>query len=51
MTFLKISNKNLMLFICGNAMSRPPSTSGTSQFLKPPIMIAKIMKKKIVTEK
>jgi hypothetical protein len=34
------SRKNLMLFTRGDAMSGPPSTSGTSQFPKPPIMIA-----------
>ena len=39
------NNQNLMLFICGNAMCGAPNINGTSQFLKPLIMIGKTMKK------
>jgi hypothetical protein len=39
------SSQNLMLFICGNAISGAPNINGTSQFPKPPIIIGITMKK------
>jgi len=42
------NSQNLMLFSRGNAISGAPIINGTSQFLKPPIIIGITMKKIII---
>ena len=42
------NNQNLILFICGKAISGAPSINGTNRFPKPPIRIGITIKKIIM---